>query len=57
MIKKGEWLKDHPTLKAHNERVNAIPNIKKYKESDRYFEGPFNNVIASTNNLPADYHK
>ena len=40
MITKGEWVKDHPVLKIHSERTKAIPNIKAYKESDRYFEGP-----------------
>ncbi len=55
MITEGAWLKEHPALAAHNERTRAIPNIKAYKESSRFFEGPFNNAVASTNNLPKNY--
>lgn len=57
MITEGAWLKDHPTLEAHNTRVKSIPSIKEYKSSDRFFEGPFNNPVASMNNVPADYWK
>ena len=57
MMTKGEWLKDHPSLKAHSDRTKAIPNIKAYKESERYFEGPFNGPMATVNNLPEDYWK
>lgn len=57
MITKGSYLGDHPVLAAHHERTRNIPNIKAYKESGRFFEGPFNGVMASTNNVPADYWK
>ena len=57
LITKGEWLKDHPTLEAHNARTKEIPSIKEYKNSPRFFEGPFNNPVASVNNTPEDYWK
>lgn len=57
MITNGAWLKDHPTLEAHNARTKEIPSIKEYKSSERFMEGPFNNPVAGTNNVPADYWK
>ena len=57
MITEGTWLKDHTTLEAHNARTKEIPNIKEYHNSSRFFEGPFNNPVASVNNLPPDYWK
>lgn len=57
MITKGAWLKENPFLEAHNERTKAIPSIKDYKNSSRFHEGPFNNPVATTNNVPADYWK
>lgn len=55
MMTHGAWLKEHPTLEAHNARVKSIPSIKDYLNSPRYFEGPFNTPLASTNNIPQDY--
>ena len=55
MITKGAFLKDHPTIEAHNTRTKEIPNIKEYKNSPRFFDGPFNSPVAHTNNVPEDY--
>lgn len=55
MITQGTWLNDHPILAAHNARTKDIPNIKEYKNSSRFYEGPFHNPRAPTNNVPADY--
>ena len=55
MMTQGEWLKDHPSLQAHCERTKAIPRIKDYKESNRFFEGPFNGPAIMVNNVPANY--
>lgn len=57
MMTKGSYLDSHPVLAAHRERTRKIPNIKAYKESTRFFEGPFNGPMAPTNNLPDDYFK
>ena len=32
----------HPTLKAHHERVGAIPEFAAYVASDKFFKSPFN---------------
>lgn len=43
---KPDLLDKFSTLKAHYERVKALPKIKAYLESDRFIEFPINGPIA-----------
>ena len=38
---------DFPELKAYLERFKELPAIEKYLKSDRFFEHPINNKVAS----------
>ena len=49
-ITEGKIYTAYPTLKAYRDRIQNLPKVKEYYESDQCMKRPFNNTVDKLNN-------